>query len=175
MMYFLLSMRDKIVANYALLLIETMKKDFSGNPISLLDSLLYVKNLKTDFESKLINPIEFLKFNIKAETQFDKIISSLFKSKNYKLIDRIIDQFKSICSEKKILKHYYIFSTKEIDNSLKEKIEKALSSNSKFAMFTYQKDEKLLDGILIKENNEVLDLSLLKQINDLKNLLSKVH
>ena len=73
---------------------------------------------------------------------------------------------------KDIKNRFDVYSSNELDESLKEEIKKVLENNyKKNVVIKYNIDNKLIGGIVVKHNNEVIDGSIFNHINNLKQIL----
>jgi len=148
--------------------------DFSSDlqKISQSISAEFAKSLSNPFISKksIIDSINWLCENAKVSEGVKSFVKIISLNKRLHLIKKIYQNFAEKLDDKNGLKRVEVFSSIELQKEKKSKIEKtlcALFPNNKIET-SYHIDEKILRGIVIKQNNLIIDSSLDLYLKKLK-------
>jgi len=115
----------------------------------------------------------------KNQDEIDGLLSNftnlLIKNNQTKLIDKILERFKSIWNEKENIAEAEVVSVCELDLDQIEKIENFIRSkyDIKKVLIDNVIDKEIKGGIIIKIGDDILDGSIKGKLKKLKNNLSK--
>ena len=96
----------------------------------------------------------------------------LVDNKKISLVKDIYEAYQSICDEKANIMRFTVCSPKKLNALKEEQIINALKKTyNKHIYINVEVDDKLIGGIVIQQNNQIIDDSILNKINDLKQVL----
>lgn len=141
-----------------------------------LSKVLENKEISGFFNHPIINKDEkkkILKDSLKLEdSELLYFLYVLIDNNRLKDIKNIYEAYLTICDDNEGILRFDVYSSNELDESLKEEIKKVLENNyKKNVVIKYNIDNKLIGGIVVKHNNEVIDGSIFNHINNLKQIL----
>ena len=88
-------------------------------------------------------------------------------------VEDIISAYNEIKDEKLGIMRFTVYSSKALDESIKDEIKKALyNTYYKNIVLKCEIDDKIIGGIVIKHNNSIIDNSILNKLNNIKKVLS---
>jgi ATP synthase F1 delta subunit len=148
--------------------------DFSNDlqKISQSISAEFAKSLSSPFVSKksIIDSVNWLCDNANVSEGAKSFVKIISLNKRMHLIKKIYQNFVGKLNDKNGLKKIEVFSSIGLQKEKKSKIEKALCSlfpDNKIET-SYHIDEKILRGLVIKQNNLIIDSSLELYLKKLK-------
>ena len=135
-------------------------------------SVEFAKNLSNPFISKksILDSINWLCDNAKVSKNVKSFIKIISLNKRLHLIDKICQNFSNKLHEKNGLKKFQVFSCNVVQEKKKSDIEKILKksfANNKVEV-SYKIDKEILGGLLIKQNNLIIDSSLKTYLDKLE-------
>jgi len=107
----------------------------------------------------------------KSEKEIDKIIEDftalLAKKNKLGWQEQIIEKFLSYSMKQEGIMETQVFTAKEISKKMAEKIAETVFKNQKIKVISIVEKE-LLGGFVVKTEDKILDLSIKKQLQNLK-------
>jgi F-type H+-transporting ATPase subunit delta len=153
---------------------QNITEDFLDDlkKISEAVSADFAKNLSNPFISKksIIDSVNWLCDNTKVSDNIRSFIKIISLNKRLYLIKKIYHNYIEKYYEQKSLKKIEVFSCIELEKKRKSELEEVLKksfSNSKIEI-SYKIDKKILGGLLIRQNNLIIDSSLKTYLNKLE-------
>lgn len=162
---------------YASVLFElSCDKKHVGSVFESLNEVLLDKEIYNFFTHPMINKEEkkrILKESLKLEDgELLYFLYVLIDNKKLTLLNDIYEAYQFICDEKANIMRFTVCSPKKLNALKEEKIINVLKKiYNKHIYLNVEVDDKLIGGIVIKHNNEIIDDSILNKINDLKQML----
>ena len=147
--------------------------------VSIFDSLSKVfenKEIENFFNHPVVNKEEkkkILKNSLKLEDgDLLYFIYVLVDNNRLKDINNIYEAYKAICDEKANIMRLSVTSSSELTAAYKMQIQNVLQNTyKKSIVLDFIIDDKLIGGIVVKHDNEIIDDSILNKINSLKQIL----
>lgn len=104
--------------------------------------------------------------------EFSKL---LIENGDFKKIDEILEIFKSDWDKKRGVIEAEVTSVYDLSDEVVNVLKKyvSLRTDASSVSFNYKEDKEILGGLVVKYQDKILDLSLKKNINDLKECLQK--
>ena len=143
--------------------------------LNLLNSNKDFKNFIKDptvSQNILISVINKISETFKLEILFKNFLSFLIIKRRFFFVERILDSFKHICSEKRGELSAEIRSSKELSDNEINKIKDELSNNfnSKIKL-NYKYDPNLIGGLVIQVGSTMVDTSIKNKLQQIENRL----
>ncbi|MBN0919373.1 F0F1 ATP synthase subunit delta [[Mycoplasma] gypis] len=174
---------SEIIHNYALAIFELAKEnnkldvcfvDFKLIEESIIDNPQYLKilNAYSIEDSQKFQVIDET-FN-GADSLILNFLKVMTKNKVIKKLKKIFEQFESFYYAFKNIKHGYIYSTKPLTNFEINDFEQVFSKKYNMELVLTNKiDPKLIGGLRIVIDDQVIDNSISSQLNKMKELILK--
>ena len=101
---------------------------------------------------------------------FYNFLKLVWQNKDWKNLNKIVVSFTKVYSQEEGLTEATVITAKEISDSLKKNIKEGLEGfTKKDVTLNAQVDESLLGGMVIRQEDTILDASLATRLNNLKN------
>lgn len=165
------------IKEYATVLLEL---DFDREQVVMIfDSLSKVldnKEIYNFFDHPIINKDEkksILKESLQLEnSELLYFLYVLVDNNKLIYIKDILEAYKSICDEKDNVMRFEVISTLALNENSKQNIKSILEDSYKKKInIEFTTDDKLIGGIVVKHDNEIIDNSVLNKIVSLKQIL----
>jgi len=115
----------------------------------------------------------------KSSKEADEIIFNFTqivkKNKQIKLMPRIIESFNNIWNEQNKIIEVQVTSSKELDELAKNKIESYVKKRYEIenVVMTRKIDKDIIEGLIVKIGDDLLDASAIGQLEKLSRILTK--
>ena len=119
--------------------------------------------------SILLNIVKAISTNFKLENLFKNFLTFLIAKRRFFYVEKILKSFNEICSEKRGELKAVIKSAKELTQNEIDKITEELSNNFKSKIkLNYNYDQSLIGGLVVQVGSTMIDTSIKKNYNKLK-------
>ena len=118
----------------------------------------------------LINVVKKISETFKIEILFKNFLSFLIAKRRFFYLEKILNRFNEICSEKKGELKAEIKSAKELTQEEIKKITDELSSNFKSKIkLNYSHDQSLIGGLVVQVGSTMIDTSIKNKLQQIEN------
>ncbi len=118
----------------------------------------------------LINVVKKISETFKIEILFKNFLSFLIAKRRFFYLEKILNRFNEICSEKKGELKAEIKSAKELTQEEIKKITDELSSNFKSKIkLNYSHDQSLIGGLVVQVGSAMIDTSIKNKLQQIEN------
>ncbi len=103
------------------------------------------------------------------KTVFNNFLKLVWQNKDWKNLNKIVASFTKVYSQEEGLTEATVITTKEISASLQNSVKEWLEDQTKKSVnLKTEVDESLLGGLVIKQEDTILDASLKTRLKNLK-------
>ena len=103
------------------------------------------------------------------KTVFNNFLKLVWQNKDWKNLNKIVASFTKVYSQEEGLTEATVINTKEISASLQNSVKEWLEDQTKKSVnLKTEVDESLLGGLVIKQEDTILDASLKTRLKNLK-------
>jgi F-type H+-transporting ATPase subunit delta len=160
----------KIASNYATALVSAYKNDDLIEQLENLKKVFLNNTVKSFFQSKNIDKLikfEVISSNFK-NVQIQNYLKLIVENERMKLIEDILDQTYKLALENSSIKLVVVTLAIKPDENMKSSLENKLTKkyNTKL-LIEYKIKPEIIGGIIIEENNKIIDNSILGKKNRL--------
>ena len=159
------------LANEAKVIIKI--EENSNNLLKLISNNKDFKNLIKDptLNKDILNSIvNKISKNYNLEILFKNFLNFLISKRRFFYVEKILESFNEICSEKRGELKAEIRSAKELSNQEIEKITEELSNNFKSKIkLDYNHDTSLIGGLIIQIGSTMIDTSIKNKLQQIEN------
>ncbi len=159
------------LANEAKVIIKI--EENSNNLLKLISNNKDFKNLIKDptLNKDILNSIvNKISKNYNLEILFKNFLNFLISKRRFFYVEKILESFNEICSEKRGELKAEIRSAKELSNQEIEKITEELSNNFKSKIkLDYNHDTSLIGGLIIQVGSTMIDTSIKNKLQQIEN------
>ena len=118
----------------------------------------------------LINVVKKISETFKIEILFKNFLSFLIAKRRFFYLEKILNRFNEICSEKRGELKAEIKSAKELNQEEISKITDELSSNFKSKIkLNYSHDQSLIGGLVVQVGSTMIDTSIKNKLQQIEN------
>ncbi len=118
----------------------------------------------------LINVVKKISETFKIEILFKKFLSFLIAKRRFFYLEKILNRFNEICSEKRGELKAEIKSAKKLNQEEISKITDELSSNFKSKIkLNYSHDQSLIGGLVVQVGSTMIDTSIKNKLQQIEN------
>ena len=118
----------------------------------------------------LINVVKKISETFKIEILFKNFLSFLIAKRRFFYLEKILNRFNEICSEKRGELKAEIKSAKELNQEEISKITDELSSNFKSKIkLNYSHDKSLIGGLVVQVGSTMIDTSIKNKLQQIEN------
>ena len=152
--------------------LETIEQN-SDAILKLINSSKDFKNLIKDptrSQKDLISVMKKISEEFKLNNLIKNFMVFLIQKRRFFYIEKILKNFKEICSEKKGEIKAEIQSAKELSSDEIKKISEDLSKNYSSKMkLNYKHDKSLIGGLIVKIGSTMIDTSIKNKLQQIEN------
>jgi F-type H+-transporting ATPase subunit delta len=118
----------------------------------------------------LINVVKKISETFKIEILFKNFLSFLIAKRRFFYLEKILNRFNEICSEKRGELKAEIKSAKKLNQEEISKITDELSSNFKSKIkLNYSHDQSLIGGLVVQVGSTMIDTSIKNKLQQIEN------
>ena len=151
-------------------------KNIEENSIAFLNLFSKSKDLKNLIKDPtldrhiLINIINKITESFKLEDLFRNFLCFLITKRRFFFVEKILQSFNEICSEKRGELKAEIKSAKELSQDELKKITDELSNNFKSKIkLNYKLDQSLIGGLIVQVGSTMIDTSIKNKLQQIEN------